>query len=58
MAVPGEKCEKCQFCGKEITGDLSVFCPTGFKDPSENVCWCVCSECKVEFLKSFGSNSE
>ncbi len=58
MAVPGHKCGKCEFCGKEFGDDLSVFCPVGKKDPSDNVCWCVCSECKDRFIGDIGAAEE
>jgi len=58
MAVPGDKCEKCHFCGKELMGNLQVFCPIGHKDPSENVCWCICSECRADFLRHAGRDEE
>ncbi len=51
MAVPGERCRKCDYCGKELGDDLKIFCILPYRDPSENVCWCVCEACKVRFLK-------
>ncbi len=57
MAVPGDRCERCQFCGNESTDELEIFCPIAKKDPSENVCWCVCSECKLHFLSEIGDDS-
>jgi len=58
MAVPGEKCKRCQFCGKELAGDLEVFCPVPRKDPGSNVCWCVCSECKAKLVKKMSIASK
>ena len=58
MAVPGAKCKRCQYCGKELTGDLAVFCPISRKDPGENICWCVCPDCKEKFVKHVTAKSK
>ncbi len=58
MAVPGEKCNRCDFCGNELINELHVFCPISHKDPSDNNCWCICTECKVRFLNQIGPHLE
>lgn len=58
MAVPGDKCGRCEYCGKELTDDLEVFCLIPWKDPSVNICWCVCQECKADFLKGLSAKQE
>ncbi len=50
MAIPGEKCDRCEFCGQELADDLYVFCPISRKDPTQNNCWCICSDCKAKFV--------
>jgi hypothetical protein len=49
--ISGEKCYKCSYCGKEFTDDLKIFCVLPDRPPSENICWCVCDNCREEFLK-------
>ena len=58
MAVPGSKCKKCQFCGREFGDDLAVFCPVGYKDPRDNVCWCICNECRNKLIKAITTTSQ
>jgi hypothetical protein len=49
--LSSEKCYKCAYCGKEMTDDLRVFCVLPDRPSSENVCWCVCDDCREKFLK-------
>ena len=58
MAIPGDKCERCDFCGRDLASDLHVFCPISRKDPSENNCWCICLDCKSKFLQQVGPELE
>lgn len=50
------KCHKCEVCGKEVERDLSgvtlcvpVIIGSGGGDTAN--CWCVCEDCKDEFLQ-------
>lgn len=50
--VPGDKCCECVYCGKRFTDDLSVFCLIPDRPAVENVCYCVCEDCKEKYKKT------
>ncbi len=55
MAVSDKiECKTCENCGKEIAEDLEVFCHMSQKKAGEDICWCICGECKVKFLEHVG----
>ena len=50
------KCHKCEVCGKEVdraeTGSkLCIPVIVGTGSGNSTHCWCVCNDCKDEFLR-------
>ncbi len=45
------ECKKCENCGKEIVDDLEVICHISQKKTGEDICWCICNDCKAKFLE-------
>lgn len=50
--VPGEKCYECVYCGKKSADDLSIFCLMPDKPTVENLCYCVCEECRENYKRT------
>ncbi len=50
--VSGERCYECIYCGKRMTDDLSIFCLVPDKPAVENLCYCVCEECKDKYKRT------
>jgi hypothetical protein len=47
----GETCFECAYCGKKFTEDLAVHCILPDRPATENVCYCVCQDCKDRYLR-------
>lgn len=44
-------CHKCQYCGKILVEPTEPVCILPHKIRSENVCYCICPDCRRKFVE-------
>lgn len=46
------ECVRCEMCGKEIkVGKICVPMTVGTEDGKQDYCWCICEDCRDEFVR-------